>query len=168
LRSDYNAEHVANYRKQILEHVVPIATELAKRQQKRLGLDDFKFYDEDFKFKTGNAAPKGPPEWIVNHAKTMYKELSNETDEFFAFMRDNGLLDLVNKEGKATGGYCTFIGKYGTPFIFSNFNGTSGDIDVLTHEAGHAFQVYSSREIGINEYNWPTYEAAEIHSKSTL
>ena len=53
-----------------------------------------------------------------------------------------------------------------SPFIFSNFNGTSGDIDVLTHEAGHAFQVYSSRNIGIPEYLWPTSESAEIHSMS--
>jgi len=75
-------------------------------------------------------------------------------------------MDQINRKGKATGGYCTYIGAFQSPFIFSNFNGTSGDIDVLTHEAGHAFQVYSSRNIGINEYNWPTYEACEIHSMS--
>ena len=96
----------------------------------------------------------------------MYTDLSPETKEFFNFMRDNELMDLVNKEGKSTGGYCSFIGKYKAPYIFSNFNGTSGDIDVLTHEAGHAFQVYSSRNIGLDEYNWPTYEACEIHSMS--
>ncbi len=166
LRSDYNAEMVANYRKQILEHVVPIATELAERQRKRLGLDKLYYHDEAFKFKTGNAAPKGSPEWIIEHAKTMYKELSKETDEFFTFMNDKGLMDLVSKDGKATGGYCTFIKKYKSPFIFSNFNGTSHDIDVLTHEAGHAFQVYESRNMDVMEYHWPTYEACEIHSMS--
>jgi M3 family oligoendopeptidase len=81
-------------------------------------------------------------------------------------MLKNDLMDLVNREGKATGGYCTFIPNYKAPFIFSNFNGTNGDIDVLTHEAGHAFQVYSSRNIGIVEYNWPTFESCEIHSMS--
>lgn len=79
----------------------------------------------------------------------MYKELSAETDEFFNFMLDNDLLDLVAKKGKAGGGYCTYIENYKAPFIFSNFNGTSGDIDVLTHEAGHAFQVYESRKFEI-------------------
>jgi M3 family oligoendopeptidase len=166
LRSDYNAEMVANYRKQILEQVVPIASELAERQRKRLGLDELMYHDEAFKFITGNAAPQGPPEWIVDHAKTMYKELSNETDEFFSFMNDNNLMDLVSKDGKATGGYCTFIKKYKSPYIFSNFNGTSHDIDVLTHEAGHAFQVYESRNMEVMEYHWPTYEACEIHSMS--
>ncbi len=165
-RFDYNAEMVANFRKQVLEHVVPIATKLRERQRQRLGLDTLYYYDEPFNFKTGNAAPKGSPEWIVDHAKTMYKELSDETHEFFSFMNDMELMDLVSKDGKATGGYCTFIRKYRAPFIFSNFNGTSHDIDVLTHEAGHAFQVYSSRNVDVMEYHWPTYEACEIHSMS--
>ena len=166
LRSDYNAEMVANFRKQILEHIVPLASKLYKRQAKRIGVDKIRYYDENYRFASGNPAPKGSPSWIVNHAKQMYRELSPETDEFFKFMNDNNLMDLVNKDGKATGGYCTYIDQHRSPYIFSNFNGTSGDIDVLTHEAGHAFQVYSSRDIGLSEYNWPTYEACEIHSMS--
>ena len=166
LRSDYTAQDVAFYRQQILEHVVPVATKLYERQKDRIGVDKLKHYDNSFSFKSGNPKPKGEPQWIIDQAKTMYSELSEETNEFFNFMLDNKLMDLVNKEGKATGGYCTYIDNYKAPFIFSNFNGTSGDIDVLTHEAGHAFQVYSSREIGLSEYNWPTYEACEIHSMS--
>ncbi len=166
LRSDYNAEMVANFRQQILEHVVPIATKLYERQRSRLGLEKLEYYDTGFRFTSGNPKPQGSPDWILNHASKMYSDLSAETKEFFDFMRDNELMDLVNKEGKSTGGYCSFIGKYKAPYIFSNFNGTSGDIDVLTHEAGHAFQVYSSRNIGLDEYNWPTYEACEIHSMS--
>ncbi|MFK7809831.1 MAG: M3 family oligoendopeptidase, partial [Saprospiraceae bacterium] len=166
LRSDYNAEMVANYRQQILDHIVPLTNELYDRQKKRLGLDTLYYYDEGFRFPSGNPTPKGSPEWIVENAQTMYKELSGETDEFFNYMVDNDLMDLVNREGKATGGYCTLISEHGAPYIFSNFNGTTGDIDVLTHEAGHAFQVYSSRDLGLKEYNWPTYEACEIHSMS--
>ncbi|SDZ01139.1 M3 family oligoendopeptidase [Bacillus sp. 166amftsu] len=165
-RTDYNAEMVANYRKQILDYIVPVATELRNRQKARIGVEKLAYYDENFEYATGNPTPKGDAEWIINHGKTMYKELSNETDEFFNFMLDNELLDLVAKKGKAGGGYCTYIENYKAPFIFSNFNGTSGDIDVLTHEAGHAFQVYESRKFEIPEYNWPTYEACEIHSMS--
>ena len=166
LRSDYNADMVARFRQQILDHVVPLASKLYDRQRRRLGLDQLYFYDENFRFVSGNPKPKGDPAWIVDHAQTMYNELSSETGDFFNFMVDNELMDLVNRDGKATGGYCTFISKYGAPYIFSNFNGTSGDIDVLTHEAGHAFQVYSSKTLGLKEYNWPTYEACEIHSMS--
>ena len=166
LRSDYNAKDVAYYREQILEHIVPLATNLFERQAKRLGLDELKIYDENYSFSSGNPKPKGDPDWIIARAKKMYESLSKETGQFFNFMLDNNLMDLVNKEGKATGGYCTYVSKHKSPYIFSNFNGTSGDIDVLTHEAGHAFQVFSSKEIGLSEYNWPTYEAAEIHSMS--
>lgn len=165
-RVDYNADMVKKYRDQIRDVVVPYATELRERQAKRIGVDKLKFYDESYSFKTGNAKPKGDADWIVENGKKMYSELSRETDEFFNYMLDRNLMDLVAKKGKEGGGYCTFIEDYNSPYIFSNFNGTSGDIDVLTHEAGHAFQVYSSRNIGIPEYLWPTYESCEIHSMS--
>jgi M3 family oligoendopeptidase len=166
MRTDYNAEMVANFRQQVKDFIVPIATKLKERQRERLGLEQLKYYDEGFVFETGNAIPKGSPEWIIENGQKMYEDLSKETGEFFRFMQENNLMDLVAKKGKAGGGYCTFIENYKAPFIFSNFNGTSGDIDVLTHEAGHAFQVYSSRQFEIPEYYWPTYEACEIHSMS--
>ncbi len=165
-RSDYDASMVASYREYVREHIVPIATRLRKRQQDRLGLDMLRYYDEGISFTTGNAKPKGDPTWILEQGKRMYQELSPETHEFFTFMTDHDLMDLVSKKGKAGGGYCTFIPQHGAPFIFSNFNGTSGDIDVLTHEAGHAFQVFTSRHFTLPEYHWPTNESCEIHSMS--
>ncbi|SFJ78166.1 M3 family oligoendopeptidase [Brevibacillus centrosporus] len=165
-RTDYNAEQVANFRKQVLAHIVPVATKLAERQRERIGVDVMKYYDLSFDFATGNPTPKGSPEWIVENGKKMYAELSPETDVFFQFMLENDCLDLLSKKGKATGGYCTYMSKYELPYIFANFNGTSGDIDVLTHEAGHAFQVFVSRSFEVPEYHFPTYEACEIHSMS--
>ncbi|NLY45294.1 MAG: M3 family oligoendopeptidase [Tissierella sp.] len=165
-RTDYDAEMVANYRKQVYEDLVPLVTELKDRQRKRLNLQELKYYDEPLEYLTGNATPKGEPEWILEKGKKMYKELSKETDEFFKFMVERELLDLESKKGKMSGGYCTFLPDYKAPFIFSNFNGTSGDVDVLTHEAGHAFQVYLSRDYEVPEYNFPTLEACEIHSMS--
>jgi M3 family oligoendopeptidase len=165
-RTDYNAEMVAKFREQVKEFIVPVAVKLRERQCERIGVDKLKYYDEAFSFQTGNPTPKGDAEWIIENGKKMYEELSPETNEFFRFMTKNELMDLVAKKGKASGGYCTYIENYKAPFIFSNFTGTSGDIDVLTHEAGHAFQVYESRHFEIPEYNWPTLEACEIHSMS--
>lgn len=165
-RTDYDAEMVANYRKQVFEDLVPVVEELKDRQRKRLGLDELKYYDEPLEFLSGNAIPKGSPEWILENGKKMYNELSKETAEFFNFMVERELMDLVSKKGKMSGGYCTIISKYKSPFIFSNFNGTSGDVDVLTHEAGHAFQFYLSSSFEIPEYHSPTLEACEIHSMS--
>ena len=164
-RTDYNAEDVKTYRDQIYEDIVPLVTELTKKKGVRLGIEDLKSYDLGLSFLSGNPTPKGDRAWQVEVAKKMYKEMSKETDEFFTFMLEHNLLDLDSKDGKQGGGYCTFLPDYSAPFIFANFNGTSHDVDVLTHEAGHAFQVYQSRDL-LPDYRWPTMEAAEIHSMS--
>ncbi|ABX80745.1 M3 family oligoendopeptidase [Acholeplasma laidlawii] len=164
-RVDYHAEDVQSYRKQIAEKIVPVVSDLMKRRQKRLDLDKMMSYDLGLTFLNGNPEPKGDRAWQVDQAIKMYDELSPETSKFFRFLVDSELLDLDSKANKEGGGYCTYIPDYEAPFIFANFNGTSGDVDVLTHEAGHAFQVYMSKDL-IPEYRWPGYEAAEIHSMS--
>src|SRR5690554_355017 len=164
-RTDYNELDVKKYRKQILEEVVPYVKELIDRKSKRLKIKNMQSYDLNLSFLDGNPTPKGNLEWQVNEARKMYDEMSKETSAFFNMMIKRDLLELDSKPGKAGGGYCTYIPKYEAPFIFANFNGTSHDVDVLTHEAGHAFQVYESRNLDPN-YRWPTMEAAEIHSMS--
>ncbi len=165
-RSDYNAGMVANYRRQVHEKIVPLATSLRERQARRLALGSLQYHDEGFQFLTGNAVPKGDPEWIKKNGQVMYNEMSPATGEFFNFMLDCELTDLVTRRGKAGGGYCEYMPDHQAPFIFSNFNGTSGDVDVLTHEAGHSFQAYRSRHFEVPEYYFPTLEACEIHSMS--
>ena len=164
-RSDYGAKEVANFRKQIVEHVVPIVTKLRQQKKEILGLDHLYFYD-GINFKEGDPKPKGTPDELVAGAQKMYHELSPETGEFFDIMVNEELMDLVNRDGKMVGGFCTAFPKYNRPYIFSNFNGTDHDITVLTHEAGHAFQCYSSRKQPLTSYLWPTMESAEIHSMS--
>ena len=165
-RIDYDRKMVEKFRKQVEEYVVPIVTELKERQRQRIGLDSLKSYDNNFEFLTGNAMPKGKTKDIMNNGAKMYKELSPETDEFYTFMTERDLFDVEAKKGKEGGGYCTLIADYKAPFIFSNFNGTQADVEVLTHEAGHAFQTYMSRNITVPEYSFPTLESAEIHSMS--
>ncbi len=165
-RSDYDATMVAGYRQQVLEAVVPLAIKLRQRQAERLNLAKLKYFDEPLEFLSGNAVPKGGPDQLLAAGSRMYHELSPQTGQFFIFMMEHGLLDLATRKGKAGGGYCTYISNYRSPFIFANFNGTSDDVDVLTHEAGHAFQMYLSRNYGLPEYIWPTLEACEIHSMS--
>ncbi|MFP4177544.1 MAG: M3 family oligoendopeptidase [Acholeplasmataceae bacterium] len=164
-RTDYDASDVKVYRDQIYEDIVPLATELTERKAKRLGIENPKSYDLALSFLSGNPKPKGDRAWLVERARTMYHEMSDATARFFDYMLEHDLLELDSKPGKQGGGYCTYIPKYEAPFIFANFNGTSHDVDVLTHEAGHAFQVFSSRH-HIPNYRFPTMEAAEIHSMS--
>ena len=135
-----------------------------ERQKKLLGLGELMSWDLRLLDGKPSPRPKGDAETIIQNTARMYSELSPQTGEFFRMMRDRGLFDLVTKEGKAGGGYCTSFPDFGVPFVFSNFNGTKGDVEVMTHECGHAFQAWSSRNQPLLEYRWPTYEACEIHS----
>ena len=166
-RLDYNEEMVTKYREEVLKYVTPLVLKLHEKQRKRIGVDKLEPYDYSYEFKTGNPTPKGKEPELVKAASQMYKEMSKETDDFFKMMVENELFDLTTKPNKQMGGYTTDLIDYKVPFIFSNFNGTSGDVDVLTHEAGHAFQGYmTSFENEIPDLAFPTMESCEIHSMS--
>ncbi|MCR5153921.1 MAG: M3 family oligoendopeptidase [Lachnospiraceae bacterium] len=166
-RYDYNAEDVAGFRKQVVDVIVPVVAGFYEAQRKRIGVDKLHYYDEFLCFPDGNAMPHGTKDEMVAAAKEMYRELSKETGEYFDFMTEHELFDLDTRPGKHLGGYCTFLEKYKAPFIFSNFNGTSADVDVLTHEAGHAFEAYvASRVQPLSSLVWSTSEINEIHSMS--
>ena len=165
-RVDYNAQMVAGYREQIKRDVVPVVYKLRKNQAKRLGYKNPIFLDYNLFFEDGNAKPAGDTNYLVDCAQKMYNEMGTESGKFFKFMVDNHLMDLDAKAGKAGGGYMTFIPRYKSPFIFANSNGTSSDVDTLTHEVGHAFQGYLCRNVKIPNYQMPTLEACEIDSMS--
>lgn len=161
----YGADEVAKFRKQVVDVVVPAVAKLYDEQRERLGLDELYYYDEQLAYPEGNASPVGDMDYLVRSAHEMYNEMSPETAEFFGFMVEHGLFDLQTRAGKHMGGYCTYIPDYKAPFIFSNFNGTSADVDVLTHEAGHAFQAYcTAKNVLLSAQIFSTSEICEIHS----
>lgn len=164
-RFDYTKEDAAAFREQIRKIVTPAVAEIREMQRKRLGLDKLRFYDEALKFTGGNALPIGTTDELIDKAQKMYREMSPETGEFFDFMKEYRLFDLETRPGKHMGGYMTRFPAYKAPFIFSNFNGTDADADVLTHEAGHAFQGYvAMRGIQVSRVSGSTSEINEIHS----
>ena len=164
-RFEYTPEDVAIFRKQIREHIVPLCQKLYEEQTERLGIEELKYYDESLTYPDGNAVPEGTEEELLEKARTMYHELSKETGEFFDFMMEYCLFDLEGRQGKQQGGYCDFMEEYKAPFIFANFNGTNADVNVLTHEAGHAFEAYTaSRNIPVLSQTFSTAEISEIHS----
>ena len=166
-RNCYTAKDVAAFRDQIAEDMVPIVAKVKEAQRRRIGVEKLAFYDEPISFADGNAVPEGTPDEILAAGKKMYQELSPETAEFIGFMFENELFDVLSRDGKAPGGYCTEIADYKSPFIFSNFNATAGDVDVLTHEAGHAFEAYRAFKQELPSLlHSPTIEACECHSMS--
>ena len=165
-RNCYDKEMVENFRKQVKEYFVPFANKLHEQRRTRIGVDKLSYIDTDVYFTNGNPAPKGTPEEILAAGQKMYSELSPQTKEFFDFMMENELFDVLGRKTKRQGGYMTYIPNFKSPFIFANFNGTSGDVDVITHECGHAFQGYLLRDEEIREFADITMETAEIHSMS--
>ena len=166
-RMDYGAKDVEAFRAQVLEEIVPFCNELYAAQAKRIGVDKIHFYDEELIFTDGNAVPIGDRAYLVEQARKMYHDMSAETGEFIDFMIEHELMDLDNKPNKAATGYMTSLTDYKAPFVYSCFNGTTGDVDVLTHEMGHAFAGYMAMRNQPLQALWsePT-DIAEIHSMS--
>ena len=166
-RFDYTEKELEVFRKQVREVVVPAAAKLYERQKEALGIDTLYYYDESIASPAGNPVPIGDKEYLVGEAQKMYRELSRESGEFFDFMMEHELFDLDSKHGKRAGGYCTILPQYHAPFIFSNFNGTDADVNVLTHEAGHAFAGFTAAKYQKTpELCHSTSEINEIHSMS--
>ncbi len=166
-RNCYGKADVERFRAAVQKYLVPVAEKIYRRQAERLGVPyPLSYADEALAFRSGNPRPTGTPEEILEAGRKFYSQLSPETAEFFNMMLDRKLLDVLSTEGKQGGGYCTSIDDYGVPFIFANFNGTQGDVEVVTHEAGHAFAMYMNRDRIPMSTIWPGMEACEVHSMS--
>ncbi|MBV1797432.1 M3 family oligoendopeptidase [Siccirubricoccus sp. G192] len=163
-RVDYDAADVARYRDQVAEHVVPLVARLLEARRQENGWDRLRFWDEALVDPAGNPKPVGNHDVLVARAREMFDRMDPRLGNFYRMMLEGGFLDLRNRPGKAGGGFCTSFPTHGVPFIFANFNGTHHDIGVFTHEMGHAFQNWESRDQPGLDYLWPTMEAAEIHS----
>ena len=166
-RNCYTEADVKKFRAAVVKYLVPVADAIYRAQAERLGKSyPMSYADNALMFRSGNPRPQGSAEDILKQGDKFYDELSPETSEFFRTMREGELLDVLSTEGKQGGGYCTGIPDYEVPFIFANFNGTQGDVEVVTHEAGHAFACWMNRKRIPLEYMWPSMEACEVHSMS--
>ena len=166
-RNCYTEQDIEKFRAAVVKYVVPVADQVFRRQAERLGKSyPMNFADNVLEFRSGNPKPQGTADDTVEAGRKFYDELSPETSVFFRTMLENELMDLLSTEGKAAGGYCTSLPDYEVPFIFANFNGTQGDVEVITHEAGHAFAAWCNRKRVPQETIWPSMEGCEVHSMS--
>jgi M3 family oligoendopeptidase len=163
-RVDYGPDEVARYREEVATYVVPLVARILEQRRREHGWDKLRFWDETLVDSAGNPKPAGDHDYLVAEAARMFEEIDPRLAGFYRAMQEGGFLDLKNRPGKAGGGFCTSFPTVGMPFIFANFNGTHNDIGVFTHEMGHAFQNWESRDQPGIDYLWPTMEAAEINS----
>ena len=166
-RNCYTKEDVEKFRAAVQKYLVPVADAVMRAQAKRIGRPyPLSFADQSVEFRSGNPRPVGTAQDILEQGRKLYDALSPETSEFFRTMLDEELMDVLATEGKQAGGYENSLAWYERPFIFANFNGTKGDVEVVTHEAGHAFAYWMNRKRVPMEYAEPSSEACEVHSMS--
>lgn len=166
-RNCYDKNDVEKFRNAVAKYITPIVCEMKQQQAKRMGVSyPMTVCDDSVQFRSGNPKPQVSSEELLELGKKFYHELSPETAEFIDAMYENEMLDVLSKSGKANGGFCDKLPNYKLPFIFANFNGTSHDVEVLTHEAGHAFAYYRAKDVVPYELSWGTMESCEIHSMS--
>ena len=162
-RIGYTPDDVARFREQVKQALVPVGARLNEGRRQRLGLEHLYPWD-GISFLTGNPVPLGDEQFCLEQTREMFTRLSPETKEYIDFLLDNGLYDVTAREGKQTGGYCTFFEAYRAPFIFANFDGTTENAYIMTHEGGHGFYFYLKRNEEIRERAWYTSEMAETHA----
>lgn len=165
MRLDYGEEEVENFRKQVLDVIVPLCSKLYEAQAKRLGVDKLMVYDEKLVFSDGNAKPAGDTEYMMNQLVEMLRDMSPETGQFIDFMLDHELIDYKSRVGKAAREYATMISSRKAPFIFAHFDGTASDVQFMTDGLGHAFAAYrAARKQPLHEYFSSSADVMEIHS----
>lgn len=162
-RTNLNQGDFKKYRKQVKEVGVPLVNDLRHKQKERLQVEKLTYYDEHVYFQTPAPKPVGDYQQILTTYRLVFDELSPETSSFYHEIMRNGHLDVQNRPEKTGGALATYIGQEVAPYIYCNFNGTSNDVRVFAHEAGHAFQFYMTREKQIHEYIIP-FDSAELFS----
>lgn len=162
-RTGHTPEDLVQYRKQVKVHGVPFISELKEKQRNRIGISKMKYYDERYSFPSGAPTPKGTPEEILEVYRSIFHELSPETGAFIDELMEKKNVDVESRANKMGGAFALYQGPEISSFIFANFNGTSNDVRVFAHEAGHAFQFYMSRHSNMHEYILP-YDSCEVFS----
>ena len=169
LRLTYGQEEVAEFRKQVLEEIVPLCSKLYDFQAKTLGLDELKAYDEKVIFSDGNPKPAGDRDYMFNQTVQMLRDMSPETDEFISFMLSHELIDYEERPGKAEREYATILPARKAPFVFYHFDGAPANLQNFHEGLGYSFAAYkASRKQHLEEYYASSSEIMEIHSMSMV
>jgi oligoendopeptidase F len=133
----------------------------------RLGLDKLTLADQ--------YAPIGDPRrftWdeAVDVVDRSYTRFHPRLAEIFRECVDAGHVDVLPRQGKATGAYCTSVSKTILPYVLMNFTNRLRDVSTLAHEFGHAThnvlalegQTYRSHRVGLPMAEVPSTFAQSI------
>lgn len=147
-RFDYSPDDCLDFHNAIEEVVVPAAARIYEKRRARLGVETLRPWDTDV--DPAGREPLRPFDDVKvldDTTAAIFQRVDPELGGYYQTMRDEGLLDLENRKGKAPGGYCTGFEFSQRPFIFMNAVGTHQDVQTLLHEGGHAFHVFESSQL---------------------
>lgn len=166
-RFDYSVKDCEDFHQAVREQVVPLVSEILKRQQRKLKLDTLRPWDTEAEpegvkplapFKTG--------EELLSKARTCFNKLRPSFGEYLGIMDKMGRLDLDSRKGKAPGGYNCPLAETGVPFIFMNAAGQMKDVTTMVHEGGHAIQSFLTHDLELGAFKEYPMEIAEVASMS--
>ena len=166
-RFDYTPDDCLNFHSAIEKVVMPFANKLIKKRKEELGLEVLKPWD--LSVDPLNRSPLKPfrdADELEEKCHNIFNAVDKELGNHFKIMREEKLLDLANRKGKAPGGYCTEYYHRRLPFIFMNAVGTHSDVQTMLHEGGHAFHVFESNQLPYSAQRDVGMEFAEVASMS--
>lgn len=167
-RRSYGTKEILKFCAEVRREIVPLYAETCKVQAARLGLAGLANYDASCTWPDGGAKPIGDGPTLLQAAKPMYKKLGADISELYDTMADNEYIDVTSSPNKISNmGFCTGLPYVDMPYIFGNCTGDMHDTTVLTHEMGHAYQIW----LCIHGQPLPEYvnmpnDAVEIPSKA--
>ncbi|NOQ39530.1 MAG: M3 family oligoendopeptidase [Anaerolineales bacterium] len=167
LRLDYSPKESRQFINAVKEVAVPAATRVYGRYQSRMGIDQVRpwdLLDNQTTFSLPAIQVFKTEEEFTTQVGNIFNCLDPVLGGYFKSMRENDLLDLMNRKGKGPGAFCTEFATLGVPFIFMNAVGRGSDLQVLFHESGHAFHVFELTDLPYHHQRWSGLEFAEVAS----
>ncbi len=164
-RFDYTPADAKTFQEAIAQVVVPAAKRQYERQREKLSVSALRPWDIE-------VDPSGLPpikpfqtmDELITKTQTVFDQVDPVLGSLFKTMRDETLLDLDNRKGKAPGGYCTSFSFAKRPFIFMNSVGLHDDVQTLLHEGGHAFHAFAASELPYAQQEDVPMEFCEVAS----
>jgi oligoendopeptidase F len=149
------------------EEAYPIAHRWFTAKAKLLGLDKLELADQYAPI--GEARAFTWPE-AVDVVDASFNRFSPRLAEIFRSCIDAGHVDVLPRNGKSGGAYCSSVSKSILPYVLMNFTGRLRDVSTLAHEFGHAThnvvaleaQTYRSHRTGIPMAEVPSTFAQSI------
>ena len=166
-RFDYSPDDCRAFHKAIEEVVVPAAAQILEKRRQRLGVQTLRPWDLNVDpFNRPPLRPFRDVEELKAKTEAIFRHVDPQLGEYYHIMREENLLDLDNRKGKAPGGYCTDFPASKRPFIFMNAVGVHDDVQTMLHESGHAFHAFESSALPYIHQRDVPMEFAEVASMS--